>query len=606
MKSLIAIVLVCGFVLAAGAAWSTAPDTLRMGFTYAYHVADGKFRVPFYMFNDNAEITGLAMPFRYSSTRGVIVPDSITLAGRMMGATAFELMCDFGCGGGQGNPDSAAVVMIALEHGAPPGRGVIADLWFSGGYPGDLLSLIPIDSIAPYCTFDIYPRDPDGGPVRNRSDLVIVQSQIELICENSYQVQALQWLTFEFFGYGGTAPYEASIVSLVGPNMIYPDPYISGNNPFTFHWRPGSANAGTYTLTLGVSDHTGLYTEKQVTIVVTPSPPDPCGITRGDYTCDDLVDISDLVFMTSWMFQGGPPAMCPGSLLDSRLAVPDTVYIGPDSAFYWGDGKVSVPVWYYNDNDSIDALQLAIHFESTGGSLVPDSITRAGRTYGTNIFELFMDFGYQPAHPDSACAGFVSIQEYLPPGSGVIADMWFSGATPNDTITFSPIDFLPPACRTDCYPKDPEGGPILLPTTVVTGPAGLAVFCGGHFSVTALNQLSFNITAGGGAPPYDLEIASLSGSLPGNPPTLTGSGPWTFTWTPRGNELGDHLLVLRATDGLGAIATRNVRITVNAIPVTQCNYLRGDVNCDAEVNISDLLFLVDYMFDNGPQPDCGR
>jgi hypothetical protein len=37
--------------------------------------------------------------------------------------------------------------------------------------------------------------------------------------------------------------------------------------------------------------------------------------------------------------------------------------------------------------------------------------------------------------------------------------------------------------------------------------------------------------------------------------------------------------------------------------IQACNYFPGDVNADAIVTISDVVFLINYLFDNGPEPD---
>ncbi len=32
----------------------------------------------------------------------------------------------------------------------------------------------------------------------------------------------------------------------------------------------------------------------------------------------------------------------------------------------------------------------------------------------------------------------------------------------------------------------------------------------------------------------------------------------------------------------------------------------GDVNCDGQIDISDAVFLINYIFAGGPEPNCGK
>ncbi len=282
----------------------------------------------------------------------------------------------------------------------------------------------------------------------------------------------------------------------------------------------------------------------------------------------------------------------------------DTVRFGNDYADYFGGGVFRVPIYYSNLNDSLGGLQIPLRFFSTGDIRL-DSVTRAGRTIGTNIFDLFMGCqDTEGANPDSVCMGFVSIYHKLPPGSGVIADVWFSEGQIGDLLSFEEANG-----NAACVLENgtfPDGGEVVFETNhMAIGVSGLSITCGTYYNVEALQTISFPVTVGGGDAPYSLEIVSLIGpNMSYRPPTLSGSAPWTFTWSPDFYNTGEYVLTLRATDGAGEEATFQVLINVFEGYVEPTDVYRGDLNCDGVVDIADLVFMVDWMFTNGNPPSC--
>ena len=92
-------------------------------------------------------------------------------------------------------------------------------------------------------------------------------------------------------------------------------------------------------------------------------------------------------------------------------------------------------------------------------------------------------------------------------------------------------------------------------------------------------------------------------AMPGSNWEDNGDGTGAFTWTPTLEDVGLYTITFTADDG-HAKAT-DVEI-VNVEVVAGCCKMRGDINHDGLplIDISDLVYLVDYMFVSGPEPPC--
>ena len=290
-------------------------------------------------------------------------------------------------------------------------------------------------------------------------------------------------------------------------------------------------------------------------------------------------------------------------LVGSASAEPDSLWIGEMNAYYVGNSVFKVPLYYSNDQP-FNSLGFPFLFVSSGDPIIPDSVTRAGRSYGMNIFDLFLGFtsGDYGGNPDSTCVGLISFTGEIPPGDGIIADFWFSGGQVGDLISFVPIEYYPPGCVIG--PDGPEGPPVHVLTNLLIGPGGTEIVCQTSVSIQATRPVTLSIGVIGTASPFDLEILSFDGPAYDNEPTLLGNDPWTFTWVPGFTNLGDFSLVLRATDADEATVDKTVSITVTELEVDPCDVARGDLNCDGIVDIADLVFMVDWMFSGGPAPYC--
>jgi len=83
---------------------------------------------------------------------------------------------------------------------------------------------------------------------------------------------------------------------------------------------------------------------------------------------------------------------------------------------------------------------------------------------------------------------------------------------------------------------------------------------------------------------------------PTNPPSYDGGNPGFFTWVPTEADTGVWICSFLATDVCGAVDTHQVIISVG---ITYC----GDCLEDALIDLGDLLYLVSYLYKEGPSPD---
>jgi hypothetical protein len=83
---------------------------------------------------------------------------------------------------------------------------------------------------------------------------------------------------------------------------------------------------------------------------------------------------------------------------------------------------------------------------------------------------------------------------------------------------------------------------------------------------------------------------------PANLPSYIDGNPGLFSWVPTKADTGTWISSFLATDICGAVDTNQVTILVG---ITFC----GDLNKDTLINLSDLVYLINYLFKSGPPPD---
>ncbi len=101
-----------------------------------------------------------------------------------------------------------------------------------------------------------------------------------------------------------------------------------------------------------------------------------------------------------------------------------------------------------------------------------------------------------------------------------------------------------------------------------------------------------------------VDVATLDGfwyepdSLrsPINPPSFDGGNPALLTWVPDESETGNWICSFSATDACGAGVTHQLTIQVGT---PYC----GDCTGDGDINLGDVVYLIGYLYKQGPPPD---
>jgi hypothetical protein len=102
---------------------------------------------------------------------------------------------------------------------------------------------------------------------------------------------------------------------------------------------------------------------------------------------------------------------------------------------------------------------------------------------------------------------------------------------------------------------------------------------------------SDSVIVRGGSGPYTFQL--ISGSLP------TGLNLNLSTGVITGNTsvVGPVSVQIKATGFTGGNETKTIKFNINAV-----SYIFGDANHDGMVNISDVVYLISYIFAGGPAP----
>lgn len=299
------------------------------------------------------------------------------------------------------------------------------------------------------------------------------------------------------------------------------------------------------------------------------------------------------------------------NLLAQDPGTPDTLWIGKDGGLglYNGTSFV-ISISVFNDEPITGmSIPLAIKEISAFGRL--DSITYTGtRLENLNIFDIRVldSSGVDSTSPDSAQISFLTTTGLdLPAGNGKICDLWFGGGpiggTINiDTITWKLGQQLVFVIRpSQGFVPQFHGGDILLKPR-----APSLILPGGLLTVDAGDTLSFQVSASGIANPVSITFDSLKDSfdntrVPYATPTYTGGNPGTFDWQTDCVDAGLWRAKFTATDNNSQTESGYVDIYVKFNPDI-CNFFRMDANCDRLVRLTDVIFIINYLFRGGPRP----
>jgi len=300
------------------------------------------------------------------------------------------------------------------------------------------------------------------------------------------------------------------------------------------------------------------------------------------------------------------------NLLAQDPGTPDTIWIGKDGRSGFFDGTTFViSISVFND-EPITAMSIPISIKGISAFGRLDSITYSGtRLEDFNIFDVrvFDSSGIDSTSPDSAQISFLTTEgSDLPPGEGKICDLWFGGGPTDGTINIDTITWklgqelvfvIRPA---QAFVPQFQGGDIEIKAA-----APVLTLPGSPLTADAGETLSFDVSALGEYPVF-ITFDSLKDSFDASrvpfatPSISTFEGnPITLTWVPDCVDVGLWRANFTATDNNSQTTSGYVEIYVRYNPDI-CNLFRMDANCDRMVRISDVVYIINYIFKNGSKP----
>ncbi|MFH2054323.1 MAG: hypothetical protein ABIJ61_00065 [bacterium] len=294
----------------------------------------------------------------------------------------------------------------------------------------------------------------------------------------------------------------------------------------------------------------------------------------------------------------------------------DTVSLGLNhQAWLYPNDQVCVPV-YITSDANLTGVQIGMEYGFDGYEIHLDSVG----TFATIFMEgnflsltgLIYVEGYSDGiNPDSVLIGGAGLGngDELPIGRYLLGKVWFNTVDPGPYLTLDSAFVLP----VGEFMLAPKNGSPFVPQyvggtlTLVPGPAEIYVIDPEPPVGDAASLIIFEVEALATYAPaaivLDSVVNSLSGAqLPYVPGTL-GSNPITVEWTPTYEEFGFFQFWFTATDALSNPLSFSVQVTVNWVQ-PPCDVMRGDTNCDETVNITDVVYLIQYIFNQGPPPGC--
>ena len=319
---------------------------------------------------------------------------------------------------------------------------------------------------------------------------------------------------------------------------------------------------------------------------------------RGDIDLRQNYDLGDLRYFAGYLFLTYPEGGCPPFSDYTLLEAPDTLYL-PEAIVPDGSGSMMLPIFMSN-TEPVSELLVTATIAATNCNVTVDYVTTASweawvlgdRTIGNELTMLWASSGVETA---------------LPPGLHTIAYVFinYSGST-NGTVSLLPANFGPYRFIHQVYGNMSSASyaqmSIGVPHVIVSPATALPAM-----SVSP-DSMYFATLAGSGDPaPQSFDLLSS-----GNQFDWTSTQPSWLQVTPSTGVSGATVSVQPLTASLnpgthvGTIVVSSAQAynspkSVKVVLRIQPQYPAFDANCDGLFNISDIVYLIQYIF-GGPAP----
>src|SRR5574341_2021288 len=283
---------------------------------------------------------------------------------------------------------------------------------------------------------------------------------------------------------------------------------------------------------------------------------------------------------------------------------PDTVRVGTATATAYGQ-QVMLSVFGYN---SEDIAGVSVPLKYNGNALLPDSVSYVGgRLASASVKPVTIDTTGQ-----TVFFGAIFFGPPVTAGSGLLAKVFFTvknGVAP-DTIDVDTF-FNPPAALSFVEPNANEFVPQFVPGKIFVNvpplpvPHNPVIIVPGTQQVFGGFNISFSVTA------TDVDTGDVLTITKSGPPGSTfshvpkkspASGLFSWTTTAADTLGSPYLATFIVNDGTGRADTGEVSIEVLPF-TTPPTGQDGDVNGDGVINGEDIIYLVNYIFHEGPPPN---
>ncbi len=283
---------------------------------------------------------------------------------------------------------------------------------------------------------------------------------------------------------------------------------------------------------------------------------------------------------------------------------PDTLRLGTATATAFGQ-QVFINVFGYND-ETISGVAVPLRFN--GVALIPDSVSYlGGRMNDAAIKPVTIDTVGQ-----TIIFGAVYFSGGIPAGSGLLAKIYFTvkNSVAPDTVDLDTalslglLSYVEPNTN-EFTPRFVPGhvfvnvpGPPQPHDPVLTVPGPQQVYGGFNiaFSVSATDVDTANVLT------ITMSNAPPGASFNHTPKKSPASGLFSWTTTPADTLNSPYLVTFIVNDGTGRADTGVVSVEVLPF-ATPPSGQDGDLNGDGNITLVDVVYLLNFLFDDGPPPN---